>query len=154
MLTPLDIQSKSFSSAPMGYKKTEVDDFKEDILREYEALYKSYNEANAKIKELTKSLETYVSIEETMKNTLVVAQSSAEKLTETARKEAETIVSEATMKSQDILAKANDRLETLGSEYEALKKEIGMFLMKAKSEFDVQVKSLEKAQEHLEKTGV
>ena len=89
-----------------------------------------------------------------MKNTLVVAQSSAEKLTETARKEAETIVSEATMKSQDILAKANDRLETLGSEYEALKKEIGMFLMKAKSEFDVQVKSLEKAQEHLEKTGV
>ena len=55
MLTPLDIQSKSFASAPMGYKKNEVDAFKEEILAEYETLYKSYNEANAKIKELKKT---------------------------------------------------------------------------------------------------
>lgn len=154
MLTPLDIQSKSFSQAPMGYKKAEVDAFKEELLAEYETLYKSYNEANAKIKELSKSLETYESIEETMKNTLVVAQSSAEKLTESARKDAETIVNEATLKSQDIISKANTRLEALSTEYDALKKEIGMFLMKAKTEFDVQVKSLEKAKEELEKTGV
>jgi len=154
MLTPLDIQSKSFTAAPMGYKKAEVDAFKEEILAEYETLYKIYNEANAKIKELTKSLETYVSIEETMKNTLVVAQSSAEKLTESARKDAETIVNEATLKSQEIISKANGRLEALSTEYDALKKEIGMFLVKAKTEFDVQLKSLEKAHEELEKTGV
>ena len=89
-----------------------------------------------------------------MKNTLLVAQSSAEQLAESAKKEAEAIVSEATLKSQEIISKANDRISDLTSEYEALKKEIGIFLMKATSEFDVQMKSLEKAKEQLEKTGV
>ena len=154
MLTPLDIQNRSFSNATMGYKKAEVDAFKEEILAEYEALYKSFNEANSKIKELTKSLETYTAMEETMKNTLVVAQGSAEKLTEAAHKEAEAIVSEATVKSQDVITKANDRIASLSAEYDALKKEIGMFIMRAKSEFDVQIKSLEQSQERLEKTGV
>ncbi len=154
MLTPLDIQNKSFSNATMGYKKAEVDAFKEEILSEYETLYKSYNEANSKIKELTKALETYTAMEETMKNTLVVAQSSAEKLTEASQKDAEAIINEATVKSQEIISKANDRIASLTAEYEALKKEIGMFIMRAKSEFDVQIKSLEQSQERLEKSGV
>lgn len=154
MLTPLDIQNKSFSNATMGYKKAEVDAFKEEILTEYEALYKNYNEANAKIKELTKSLETYTNMEETMKNTLVVAQSSAEKLTEAAHKDAEAIVNEATVKSQDIITKANARIAELTAEYDALKKEIGMFIMRAKSEFDVHIKALEQSQDRLDKTEV
>ena len=53
MMTPLDIQTKSFSNAPLGYKKTEVDSFTEEVLTNYETLYKSYNEANEKIKALS-----------------------------------------------------------------------------------------------------
>ena len=87
MITPLDIQTKSFSNAAMGYKKAEVDAFFEELLRDYEALYKSSNESNAKIKELTKLVDSYKGMEETMKNTLVVAQSSAEQLTASAHKE-------------------------------------------------------------------
>jgi len=105
MMTPLDIQTKSFSNAPLGYKKTEVDSFTEEVLTNYETLYKSYNEANEKIKALQKEIDTYKGMEDTMKNTLVVAQSSAEQLTSSARKEAEAIVSEANVKSQEIIAK-------------------------------------------------
>ena len=154
MITPLDIQTKTFSSAAMGYKKAEVDAFFEELLRDYETLYKSANESNAKIKELTKLVDSYKSMEETMKNTLVVAQSSAEQLSASAHKEAEAIVSEATAKSQDIIAKANERLASLAGEYEALKKEIAMFIMRSKSEFEVQIKALEQAGEHLQQTSI
>ena len=154
MITPLDIQTKSFSNAAMGYKKTEVDAFCEELLRDYEALYKSSNEANAKIKELTKLVDSYKGMEETMKNTLVVAQSSAEQLTASAHKEAEAIVSEATAKSQEIIAKANERLASLTGEYEALKKEISMFIMRSKSEFEVQIKALEQSAERLQQSSI
>lgn len=154
MITPLDIQTKTFSNSPMGYKKAEVDAFFEELLRDYEHLYKSSNESAGKIKELNKLVDSYKGMEETMKNTLVVAQSSAEQLTAAARKEAESIVAEATQKSQEIIAKANERLAALTGEYEALKKEISMFVMRSKSEFEVQIKSLEQTGERLEKTSI
>ncbi len=154
MITPLDIQTKSFSNAAMGYKKAEVDSFFEELLRDYEALYKSSNESSAKIKELNKLVESYKGMEETMKNTLVVAQTSAEQLTAAAHKEAEAIVSEATQKSQEIIAKANERLASLTGEYEALKKEIGMFIMRSKSEFEVQIKALEQSGERLQQSSI
>ena len=69
-------------------------------------------------------------------------------------KEAEAIVSEATAKSQEIIAKANERLASLTGEYEALKKEIGMFIMRSKSEFEVQIKSLEQSAERLQQSSI
>ena len=142
MMTPLDIQTKSFSNAPLGYKKTEVDSFTEEVLTNYETLYKSYNEANEKIKALQKEIDTYKGMEDTMKNTLVVAQSSAEQLTSSARKEAEAIVNEANVKSQEIIAKANERLGELTAQYENLKTEISMFLRRSKVDMEVQVMSM------------
>lgn len=154
MITPLDIQTKTFSNSAMGYKKAEVDAFIEELLRDYETLYKSTNDSNSKIKELTKLVDSYKDMEETMKNTLVVAQSSAEQLTAAARKEADAIVNEATQKSQEIIAKANERLAALAGEYEALKKEISMFVMRSKSEFEVQIKALENSADKIEKTSL
>ena len=46
MITPLDIQTKTFSNSEMGYKKAEVDAFIEELLRDYETLYKSTNDSN------------------------------------------------------------------------------------------------------------
>jgi len=150
MMTPLDIQNAKFTNSPMGYKKTEVDSFLAEVLAEYEKLYKEANEANEKVKSLSKLVESYKSMEETMKNTLVVAQQSAEQLTKAAKSESDAILAEANQKSQEIIAKSNNRLEELKGEYERAKKEIKSFMLKAKAEFEVQIKNLEDAQKEID----
>lgn len=154
MITPLDIQTKTFSAAALGYKKNEVDEFIAQVLRDYEELYKGNNEKKEKIKELEKLLESYKGMEETVKNTLVVAQSSAEQLTSAARGEADVIIAEAKQKSQEIIAKANEQLSNLTANYEHLKKEMDMFLMHSKADFEVQIKALDKMKETIKNSSI
>ncbi len=150
MMTPLDIQNKVFNKATFGYKKEEVDIFMEELLSNYETLYKSYNESKEKISSLSKMVESYKGMEETMKNTLIVAQQSAEQLTKAAKTEAESILGEANQKSHEIISKATQRIEELNSEYELIKKQMRSFMLKTKAEFEVQIKNLEKSQVEIE----
>lgn len=151
MMTPLDIQNKSFSSGTLGYKKAEVDSFMIELLSDYEKLYKANGEAKEKINSLSKMVESYKGMEETMKNTLLVAQQSAEQLTKAAKTEAESILGEANQKSHEIISKATSRLDELNAEYERLKKEIRTFMLKTKAEFEVQIKNLDEAQGEIDK---
>ena len=79
MITPLDIENKKFSKQMMnGYSVDEVDDFLDELTIDYTKNYKEVNELRSKVDELNKSLEHYKAIEETLQNTLVMAQSTAE----------------------------------------------------------------------------
>ena len=154
MITPLDIQTKTFSNSPIGYKKQEVDAFKDEVLKEYEALYKEAKAKDEKIKELKKLLDTYNSMEETMKNTLIVAQSSAEQLTASAKKEAETIISEANQKSHEVIAKATEKLNNITADFEGVKNDVALFVMRAKSQLQLQIESLDKCAKDFEETQI
>ena len=78
MITPLDIENKKFSKQMMnGYNVEEVDDFLDDLTVDYSKNYKEITELRAKVEELNKSLEHYKTIETTLQNTLVMAQSTA-----------------------------------------------------------------------------
>ena len=75
MITPLDIENKKFSKQMMnGYSVEEVDDFLDDLTVDYTKMYKENSEQKTQIEELSKSLEHYKTIEETLQNTLVMAQ--------------------------------------------------------------------------------
>ena len=150
MMTPLDIQTVKFSNSTLGYKKAEVDSFVSEVLTNYEFLYRNSKESDEKVKSLSKMVESYKGMEETMKNTLLVAQQSAEQLTKSARAEADSILVEANQKSRDIIAKATQRLDDLNAEYERLKKEIKNFILRSKAEFNVQIKNLDEAQNGIE----
>lgn len=149
MITPLDIQSQKFSSSAMGFKKQEVEEFLNTLLIDYEKLYKKSQESDAKIKELTTLLDGYKNMEETMKNTLVLAQSTAENLSQSAKNDAEAIINQAKVQSDEIIKKASDKIQKLSEEFEALKKEVLMFCIKSKSEFEVQIQTLDKTIETL-----
>ena len=81
MITPLDIENKKFQKQMMnGYNVEEVDEFLDQILVDYEKNYKDLSTQNAKIEELTNSLNHYKNIETTLQNTLVMAQTTAEEV--------------------------------------------------------------------------
>ena len=96
MITPLEIENKKFSKQMMnGYSVEEVDDFLDQLTVDYEKMYKEASENKRRIEELEKSVEHYKTIEGTLQNTLVMAQSAADEVKNIAKQQAEQIVKEA-----------------------------------------------------------
>ena len=96
MLTPLDIENKRFSKQMMnGYSVEEVDEFLDEIGVDYAKKNKELIEVSKKVEDLNKDLERYRSLEDTLQNTLVMAQSTAEEVKNVAKQQAEQLVAEA-----------------------------------------------------------
>ncbi len=118
MLTPLDIENKKFSKQMMnGYNVDEVDDFLDELTVDYEKMYKESTEQKTKIDALEKDLLHYKTIEDTLQNTLLMAQSTAEEVKEVARQQAEQIIKEAE-------GNARKSVDDLGQEILMKKKEL------------------------------
>lgn len=118
MLTPLDIENKKFSKQMMnGYSVEEVDEFLDDLTVDYEKTYKQSSELKTRVDELEKSLLHYKTIEDTLQNTLMMAQSTAEEVKEVARQQAEQIIKEAE-------GNARKSVDDLGQEILIKKKEL------------------------------
>ena len=127
MLTPLDIQNKKFGSGAMGYKKAEVDDFLELIIRDYETLYKKNIDLNDKINMLNNALEHYKSIEDTMQSALLVAQSTGDELKKTADEKARLTIEAAEKKAKDITDSAVRSIADAKKEAESIKHSTELF---------------------------
>ena len=96
MITPLDIENKTFSKQMVsGYNVEEVKEFMATLLADYEKLYKENIEYKDKITVLNQGIQHYKSIEDTLQNALVVAQGTAETVKKNAKVEAENILKEA-----------------------------------------------------------
>ena len=127
MITPLDIENKKFSKQMMnGYSVEEVDEFLDDLTVDYEKAYKESSELKNRVDELEKSLLHYKTIEDTLQNTLLMAQSTAEEVKDVARQQAEQIIKEAE-------GNARKSVDDLGQEILIKKKE----LEDIKKQFDV-----------------
>ena len=127
MITPLDIENKRFSKQRInGYSVEEVDDFLDELTVEYSKNYKEVSELRAKVEELNKSLDHYKTIESTLQNTLLMAQSTAEDVKNVAKQQADQIISEAK-------GNALKQVEILENEIIAKKKELEYI----KKQFDI-----------------
>ena len=90
MITPLEIENKKFSKKTLnGYDPEEVDDFLDELTKDYESLYRQSTENQSEIDNLKGKLEHYSQIESTLQSTLLMAQSAADEVKKAAQKEAE-----------------------------------------------------------------
>ena len=134
MITPLDIENKKFSKQMMnGYSVEEVDDFLDDLTADYSRNYKENAELKSKIEELNKNMEHYKSIESTLNNTLVMAQSTAEDIKKVAQQQAEQIISEAKSNAQKQVDELNNQLVAKRKEVEDVKKQFDIYKAKMES---------------------
>ena len=96
MLTPIDIENKKFAKQMVnGYSVEEVDDFLDEIERDYAKSQKDLADSNKTIEELKAELEHYKSIESTLQGTLLMAQQTAEDVKNVAKQQAEQILQDA-----------------------------------------------------------
>lgn len=134
MITPLDIENKKFSKQMMnGYSVEEVDDFLDDLTVDYGKNYKEITELKAKVEELNKSLEHYKTIEATLQNTLVMAQTTAEDVKNVAKQQADQIVSEAKSAAQKQVDELNNEIIAKKKELEDVKKQFDIYKAKMES---------------------
>lgn len=79
-ISPLEIQKKEFSRSIRGYNTEEVDEFLDNLLTNYERIYKENRDLREQIQLLHEKMQSYKDIETTMKNALVLAEKTAEEV--------------------------------------------------------------------------
>lgn len=130
MLTPLEIERRKFKKEFRGYSVTEVEEFTLMVAEEYEKLYKDNSILKDKINVLTNAVKQYKSMEETLQNAIIVAQSAGEEVTKNAREKADNIIKEAENQAGRILNDAGKEVTKVSYEYEKMKRNVEVFRTK------------------------
>ncbi len=115
-LTPLDIHHKEFRHSIRGYSEEEVDQFLDEVADEFERLFKENIDKSEKLEAAEQKLREYQQQEETIRNTMVAAQRSAEEIVSKAREEAETILRDAEVKAKEIIHNALQQKQKVQNE--------------------------------------
>ncbi len=149
MITPLEIQNKEFKKGMRGYKEDEVDEFLDQVMIDYEKLYKENIELKEKIEVAHHQMEKYKDIEETLKNTLIVAQNAAEDLRANSHRKSELILEEAEVRGREIIAKAHKEVEEIRNEFENTKKQMQIFKTRFNTLLQSQLDSLSQSYNEL-----
>ena len=134
MITPLDIDNKKFAKQMVnGYNVEEVDDFLDELTIDYSKNYKEVTELRAKVEELNNSLVQYKTIESTLQNTLVMAQTTAEEVKNVAKQKADQIVEEAKANAQKQVDELNNEILLKQKELDDVKKQFDIYKAKMES---------------------
>lgn len=145
MITPLEIQNKIFSRGIRGYKEVEVDEFLDRVIDSYEQVVNENIELKERVRLLNEQLEKYNTIEKTLNETLLVAQSTAQDVAHNANKKAQLIIDQAEEKGRIIIDDANSKVSSIQSEYMSSKKDLQLFMSKFKSLLQTQLEIVEKS---------
>lgn len=134
MLTPLDIENKKFSKQMMsGYSVDEVDEFLDEITADYEKLYKESAEAKNKIEDMQEDMAKYKNIENTLNNTLIMAQTAADDVKNLAKQQAEAILNEAQANAKQAVVELEQDIVMKQKELEELQKQFDVYKAKMES---------------------
>ncbi|BES65377.1 hypothetical protein SANA_18160 [Gottschalkiaceae bacterium SANA] len=127
MLAPMDLEQKTFSKALNGYKVAEVEDFLEEVIAGYERLYQENIELRERTMILQEQIAKYDDLELTLKNTLVLAQQTSERLNVQATDKADMVINEAQRDAEKIINEARMKAVELTQKSDLLKKEVFVF---------------------------
>lgn len=169
MITPLDIQKKEFRKAMRGYREEEVDAFLDQVIQDYEALLRENQTLKEKLVMAEQSMARYREIEEVLKNTMILAQKSAdelrynaekesslrldqarleaEQITREAEQEATALIQEAELKASGMIKSAEEKVKLIYEEYHHMERNTQIFRMKFRAFLDAQMKLLDGEEE-------
>lgn len=138
-LTPLDIHNKEFARGFRGYDEDDVNEFLDQVIKDYEAVIREKKELENKVEQLNERLNHFSDIETTLNKSILVAQETAEEVKENARKESKLIIKEAEKNADRIINEALHRSRTIALEVEELKKQAKVFRTRLKMLVEAQL---------------
>ncbi len=112
-LTPLDIHNKEFPVKMRGYDQDEVNDYLDQIIKDYEMLLKQKKETEKKLSFAEEKLANYDQMHDSLNKSILVAQDAADRLKQNAEKEAEMITKEAETQASNVKHDAENHADEL-----------------------------------------
>ena len=94
-ITALDIKDKQFTTKFRGYNEQEVDEFLDIIVDDYEDLVRDNRELAARVKELEEKLAYFDEMKESLSQSVILAQETAEKVKASAADESANLINKA-----------------------------------------------------------
>jgi cell division initiation protein len=125
VLSPIDIEQKTFRVALRGYAEEEVDQFLDEIviaIREYE---RQLRDANERVAVLEEQLEANRETEERIKKTLLIAQRTADQVVQEARGEAQQLLVEARTQASEVELERIQEREALVADLDRMRSSVG-----------------------------
>lgn len=141
-LTPLDIHNKEFTRGFRGYDEDEVNEFLDQIIKDYEMVIREKKELMERVHELDEKLKHFSSIETTLNKSILVAQETAEEVKRNADKEAKLIIKEAEKNADRIVNESLAKSRKISLEIEELKKQSSVYRMRFKMLLEAQLEML------------
>ena len=149
-LTSLDIRDKAFSTKFRGYDIDEVEEFLDIIVNDYEELIRENHEKEAKIRNLEERLIYFDEMKDSLSQSVLIAQDTAERVKQAAQERSGNIVQQAEQdaqrlldrakyKANDILRQATDNAKRVAVETEELKNKTRVFHQRLKSTIESQL---------------
>lgn len=137
-ITALDIKDKTFNLKFRGYSEEEVNEFLDILVDDFEELTRTNREQLVKIKALEEKLAYFDDMKESLSQSVILAQETAEKLKSSARAEAENILTkadneatylleESKQRANDMLREAAEESKRVSIETEGLKRQTRVF---------------------------
>ena|SRR5690625_3790377 len=139
VLSPLDIHNKEFTRGFRGYNEDEVNEFLDQIIKDYDTTINEKKELEKKVEELNEKINHFVNIEETLNKSIVIAQETAEELKANARKESKLIIKEAEKNADRIINEALSKSRKIAMEIEGLQRQAKVFRTRLKMLIEAQL---------------
>ncbi len=141
MLTPMDIHNKEFKRSFRGYNEDEIDEFLDQVVNDYEKLYRENDNLKEELERNKRNIEQYQRLEKNLQDTLLVAQRTAEEVISTARanaaelkentaRECQNMRQEAELSAKRQIDEAANKVRDIVAEYDRLVREKDQFLKK------------------------
>lgn len=138
-LTPLDIHKKEFGRSFRGYDEDEVNDFLNQIIKDYELIIREKKELENQLSGQTERLSYFSNIEETLNKSIVIAQETAEDVKRNALKESKLLIREAEKNADRIVEESLSKARRIAVEIEELKKQSKVFRTRFKMLMEAQL---------------
>ncbi len=132
-ISPQDIRDQEFKQSPLGFNKDQVNDFLGELADELETLIRESNELHQENKEVRLALSTFKNVEDSLKETLVLAQKTAQETLQNAHNEADVILRKATTEKEALLFAAQGDLSQIQTEIQRLLARRNAILIKLKN---------------------
>ncbi|MFA6309326.1 MAG: DivIVA domain-containing protein [Clostridia bacterium] len=140
--TPNDIQNLEFKKSMRGFDEDMVNDVLDKIIEDYSNYIHENIELKDRIGVLSEGIQHYKNIEDSLQETLVIAQQTSEEIKKNAQEKADLIIREAEMRAQGIVNDASKDSTKAKFQYDEIKNKMYMFKVRTESLLSSQLEML------------
>ncbi len=113
VLSPQDIHNKEFSVKMRGYNIDQVNDFLDQIVKDYQITLRENGELNKSLKEAQSEVKYFNNLKDSLNQSILVAQEAADKVKANSKNHSKLISQKAHQQANALINKAKQRAQQI-----------------------------------------